>query len=96
MRITDIYGKLNERSVESTGQKVPAGQSPKTGGAGGQPAAGSPSGEKVTLSAEAQKLADQSAAAAETEKIGKLRASIENGTFKVDPQAIAKRLVEGG
>ena len=26
----------------------------------------------------------------------KLKAAIENGTFKVDPQAIAKRLVEGG
>lgn len=94
MRINDIYGKLNERAVESTGKGAAPGQAPKTGNAGTQPAQGP--GEKVTLSEEAQKLADQAIAAHDAEKVGRLKASIENGTFKVDPQAIAKRLVEGG
>ncbi len=94
MRINDIYGKLNERAVESTGQGAAPGQAPKTGNAGNQPAQAP--GETVTLSQDAQKLADQAVAARDAEKVGKLKAAIENGTFKVDPQAIAKRLVEGG
>lgn len=94
MRITDVYGKLNDRSVESTGKGAPAGQPPRADSAGGKPAAAA--GEKVTVSDEAQKLAAKSQADAETAKIEKLRGAINDGTFKVDPQAIAKRIVEGG
>jgi negative regulator of flagellin synthesis FlgM len=94
MRINDLYGKLNERAVESTGKGAATGATPKTSGADGGSAP--VQGEKVTLSDEAQKLADKAAASAENEKVGKLREAIQNGTFKVDPHAIAKRLVEGG
>ncbi len=97
MRINDLYGKLNERAVESSGKGAATGATSKSGGAdaGSAPAQGV-GGEKVTLSDEAQKLADKAAASAEADKVGKLREAIQNGTFKVDPQAIAKRIVEGG
>jgi negative regulator of flagellin synthesis FlgM len=94
MRINDVYGRLNDLSVGSSKRGAPAGQSPATEGAGGKSTPAT--GEKVTLSSEAQKLAAKSAEDAETAKVGKLRAAIKDGSFKVDPQAIAKRLVEGG
>ena len=90
MRITDAYGKLNDRAVESTGQGVTPAQPSKTGAATTQSVGAQ--GEKVTLSDEAQKLADS----AEAEKVGKLQSSINDGTFQIDSQAIAKQLVDGG
>jgi flagellar biosynthesis anti-sigma factor FlgM len=69
------------------------------GGAGvtnagaGQSAQGS--AEKVTLSARAQELAQQQSATADTAKVDRLREAVNNGSFKVDLQAVAKGIVDG-
>ena len=91
MRIIDRYGQQNALPLTATKQGAatkgtPAGQAPATS----QPAAG----EKVTLSAKAQELADQ-ASSADATKVSQLRASIENGSFKIDPRAIANKIVDG-
>ena len=93
MRINDIYGSSNDRTVESTGRAAPV-QAPRSEGHGESQVA--PGGEKVTVSDEAKQLAAKSASDAETEKVGRLRAAIQDGSFKVDTHAIAKRIVEGG
>jgi negative regulator of flagellin synthesis FlgM len=91
MRIIDRYGQQNALPLTATKQgaatkQAPAGQAP----ASSPPAAG----EKVTLSAKAQELSNQ-ASTADANKVSQLRASIENGTFKVDPRAIANKIVDG-
>ncbi len=83
MRI-DSYNKLLEANrVSAVGGKSAPGQSAEPE---------SVAGETVNLSAAAQELAEK----ADAVKIGNLRDAIENGTYKPDPQAIARRLVEGG
>ena len=83
MRI-DSYNKLNEANrVSAVGGKSAPGQSSEPEGV---------SGETVSLSAAAQELSDK----ADASKVSSLKEAIENGTFKADPQAIARRLVEGG
>jgi len=91
MRIIDTYGKWAEQAVGGT---AGAGSTPRTtrAGASEPPAPPNAGGEKVTVSSDAQKLA----AAAETAKLDKLRAAIQDGSFKVDHHAIAKRIVDGG
>lgn len=93
MRIIDRYGQQN--ALPLTGPKQgsaakgsPAGQSGS--GATAQPV----TGETVTFSAKAKELAEQ-ASVADAAKVDHLRASIQNGTFKVDPQAIANKIVDG-
>lgn len=88
MRI-DSYSKLLEtNSVAAVGGRSKAGQPVAQPNAVG--------GETVTLSAAAKELADKAAAEAEATKVASLSASIQGGTFKVDPHAIAARIVEGG
>jgi flagellar biosynthesis anti-sigma factor FlgM len=94
MRIIDSYGKINEPAIQTTKQGAIAGQAPHAHKHGKTPP--QVSGEKVTVSAQAQELADKAAADAETAKVDKLRAAIQDGTFKPNPQVIAKRIVEGG
>jgi flagellar biosynthesis anti-sigma factor FlgM len=48
------------------------------------------------VSAQAQQLAAKAAADADDAKVQKLTTSIQNGTFKIDPHAIASRIVDGG
>jgi len=87
MRI-DSYSKLQETNpVPAVGGQPRAGQRNQ---------AGAPSGETVTFSAAAQELADRAAAEAETSKVGGLTAAINDGSFKADSHAIARRIVEGG
>jgi flagellar biosynthesis anti-sigma factor FlgM len=88
MRI-DSYSKLLEaNSVAAIGGKSKAGQAVSQPNAVG--------GETVTLSAAARELADKAAAEAEATKVAGLSAAIKDGSFKVDPHAIAARIVEGG
>ena len=92
MRIIDRYGQQNALPLTSTkqGTAAKASSAAQTTPASSQPA----TGEKVTLSAQAQQLADN-ASAAEANKVSQLRTSIQNGTFKIDPQAIANKIVDG-
>ena len=66
---------------------------------GTQPARGTDavsSNEKVTVSSEARKLADAASSKQGTDRIEKLRAAIQSGTFRVDTHAIAARIVGTG
>ena len=92
MRIIDRYGQQNALPLTATKQGTAAKGNPSSPQSGTAPQA--PAGEKVTLSARAQELADH-ASAAEATKVNQLRASIENGTFKIDPRAIANKIVDG-
>lgn len=90
MRINNLSGNIDQSSVESAKKAAPQGPQSSAQGAGEQAAAHS--GEKVTLSSQAQQLA----ANAENAKVQKLQSAIQDGSFKIDPHAIAKRLVDGG
>jgi negative regulator of flagellin synthesis FlgM len=91
MRIIDRYGQQNALPLAGTKQGTATKGSPAATPAASTQA---PAGEKVTLSAKAQELSDQ-ASAAEASKVSQLRASIENGSFKIDPRAIATKIVDG-
>jgi flagellar biosynthesis anti-sigma factor FlgM len=91
MRIGD-YSKLAPAPVDSTRKGAATTQAKdSTGGASTEGAA---SGEKVTVSAEALRLADQAAAGGDS-KVETLRAAISNGTFKIDKPLIATRIADG-
>ncbi len=91
MRIIDGYSKLNQPAVESANQGAAARQSSRGAEHAGRAPASS-AGESVTVSA----AAHQAVANAEGAKLEKLRSAIADGTFKIDPVVIAKRIVEGG
>jgi flagellar biosynthesis anti-sigma factor FlgM len=94
MRITDTYGRFNNPAVETAKQGAAATPVKKTDG---DDASNAPAiGEKVTLSAQAQQLSQKAAADADSAKITGLRDAIQNGTFTIDHQAIARRIVDGG
>ena len=95
MRIIDTYGKFNGPAVESARQGARANGAAKTS-ADDATASTSSGTDAVTVSAKALELAHSAAKGADDAKIEQLRSSIQDGTFKVDRQAIAKRLVEGG
>lgn len=87
------YGQQNGTVVSSPSQGAAAQRSSRTSGtapAGTQV----PSGENVTISARARQLAEQSAAA-DTEKVTRLRSAVENGSLSIDKNAIANRIVDG-
>lgn len=48
---------------------------------------------KVNVSAKARALAAQADAGVDEAKVARLRDAIDKGTFKIDPQAIASKLV---
>lgn len=50
--------------------------------------------DRVTVSEEAKRLAEQAQAVSQ-ERVERLRASIESGTYKVDAAHIASRIVHG-
>ncbi len=62
------------------------------------PAPGGPGGEQVSISATARLLQTASTQGmtppASDARIAELRAAVENGTYAVDPQRIAKGLVQ--
>jgi negative regulator of flagellin synthesis FlgM len=74
---------------------VPSG---KQAGPGRDPAAAGPAQEKVTLTEAARKLANLSAESAHgwpmnEARISQLRAAIESGQYRADPEAIAAALM---
>jgi negative regulator of flagellin synthesis FlgM len=92
MRIIDRYGQQNALPLSGTkpGTAASKGSAAGQGGATAQPI----TGENVTFSAKAKELADQSSAA-DAAKVDQLRSAVQNGTFKVDPRAIANKIVDG-
>ena len=94
MRIIDSYGKFNGPSVDSARQGNRTGGAPKTDtdDVKGSSAGGA---DAVTVSPQARELAQHAADKADSAKIDQLRSSIQNGTFKIDRQAIASRIVDG-
>jgi negative regulator of flagellin synthesis FlgM len=94
MRIEN-YGKFSDQVVPSAqSAKKGLGAQGASGGKADASAPASTTGENVTVSAQAQALASE-AAKVDTAKVERLRAAIQSGTFKVDNQAIAKRIVDG-
>jgi flagellar biosynthesis anti-sigma factor FlgM len=92
MRIIDSYGRFDNKSVDT----ARGTQSVSTSDANGSNAAPASSGDAVTVSAQAAELAAKAAATADSAKVSQLRSAIEGGTFQVNYQAIATRIVEGG
>ncbi|MBI5513511.1 MAG: flagellar biosynthesis anti-sigma factor FlgM [Deltaproteobacteria bacterium] len=91
MRITDAYTRL--------GLQGPTG--PARGAAGraqgtDAPAAAETEDLKVNVSDRAQALSRQTAEEASAARVERLRTALADGTFQVDPQVIADRLVRGG
>jgi flagellar biosynthesis anti-sigma factor FlgM len=95
MRIIDTYGKFNGPAVESARQGARAGGAPKTD-TDDTTASTSSGADAVTVSAQARELAQKAAESSDSAKVENLRGAIQGGTFKIDHQAIAKRIVDGG
>ncbi len=92
MRIDNLYGQIDKAALETT---KAASTGASSAPSGGSPAVGH-AGEKVTLSAQAQQLADKAAADADDAKVQKLAKSLQDGSFKIDAHAIAAKIVDGG
>lgn len=90
MRITNLYPQLDPSSIDSA--KKSGTPTPGAAGEGSSSTSSTAAGEKVTVSSQAQELA----AKAESEKVQRLAAALQDGTFKIDPHAIAARIVDGG
>jgi flagellar biosynthesis anti-sigma factor FlgM len=95
MRIVDTYGRFNVGGAETAKKGAAAGAAPKADADDAKGAASSGS-DAVTVSAQALELAQKASASADAAKVDKLRGAIQNGTFQIDRQAIAKRIVDGG
>jgi flagellar biosynthesis anti-sigma factor FlgM len=95
MRIIDSYNSFNGPAVNTASQGARAGAAPKTEADGTKAPVGG-GGDAVSVSSKALQLAHRSAASADAAKIEHLRSAIEGGTFQIDRQAIAKRIVDGG
>ena len=93
MRIIDTYGRFDNKSVDTARQAQAVPKSDADDSKAAAPASG---GDAVTVSAQAVELAHKAAATADASKVEQLRSAIDAGTFKVDYQAIAKRIVDGG
>jgi flagellar biosynthesis anti-sigma factor FlgM len=91
MRIHDAYTKLNgpTRTDATSGTRDASGRAKDAGAA--RQAPGEPS-TSVVLSARAQELSAQTDPA-RSARVSALREQIQGGTFKIDPQAIAAKLV---
>ena len=87
------YGQQNGATISGPSQGVPAQRPSRASGSAPAGSQGA-SGENVTISARARQLAEQSAAA-DTEKVTRLRGAIENGSLTIDKNAIANRIVDG-
>lgn len=54
------------------------------------------SGDDVRVSARGRELSLQTEGTMDTAKVDRLKSAIESGSFRVDPRAIAERMVRGG
>ncbi|MEO8877786.1 MAG: flagellar biosynthesis anti-sigma factor FlgM [Polyangiaceae bacterium] len=90
MKITDAYGKFQVTSPVITGAKGAGGAAPVGKGAG-QAHVHSKDAGRVQVSDEAKALEAKSSG--DSAKIERLKASIADGSFKVDAKQIASKLV---
>lgn len=95
MRIVDTYGRFNVGGTETARKGAATGTTPKAG-AGEAKGAATPGSDAVTVSAQAVELAQKASDSADASKVNQLRGAIQNGTFQIDRQAIAKKIVDGG
>ena len=99
MRIIDSYNRFNNWSVNTTvqGQATSATATEKNRTAeSSRQGTASAKGDAVDVSAQAVELAQKAAAEADAAKVEKLRSAIQDGSFVIDHQAIANRIVDGG
>lgn len=54
------------------------------------------SGDDVRVSARGRELSLQTEGTIDTAKVDRLKSALESGSFRVDPRAIAERMVRGG
>jgi flagellar biosynthesis anti-sigma factor FlgM len=95
MRINETYGRFNGPTVDATRQGKGAANAPKTDG--GDTTSSATSGtDAVTLSSKAQELSQAAAENSDNARVEQLRGAIQGGTFQIDRQAIANRIVDGG
>jgi flagellar biosynthesis anti-sigma factor FlgM len=95
MRIVDTYGRFNVGGTETARKGAATSATPKAG-AGDAKGAASSGSDAVTVSAQAVELAQKASDSADAAKVNQLRGAIQNGTFQIDRQAIAKKIVDGG
>ena len=90
MRINDAYRQTPTAADASAAR--PAGPESSKTPAGASPDAPPP--VTVTVSDKARQLATQTGEASDA-KVAALQTSIANGTFKMNPQVIANRIIDG-
>jgi negative regulator of flagellin synthesis FlgM len=90
MRINDLYRQA-ATPTDATSAR-PSGAGSAAGGASIDASAGAP--VKVTVSSKALELSSQTSEASDA-KVARLTQAVADGSFKVDPQAIANKIVEG-
>ena len=96
MRIADAYTKqLAEQAAATASAQATSAASTKTKHA---KHAGSEAheGVKVTVSAQARELAAKADEGFDAAKVERLKSSIDAGTYKIDPRALAARIAEKG
>jgi negative regulator of flagellin synthesis FlgM len=87
MRINDAY-----RQTDVAATAVPARPPTTDAASGGTASSQATAPVTVSVSSKALELASQTSDASAA-KVASLQSSIANGTFKIDPQAIAQRIV---
>jgi flagellar biosynthesis anti-sigma factor FlgM len=92
MRIIHGYGNTQGGAINGAQQGAATRSGKDSANDKSSAVSGSP--EKVTLSPEARRLADASAAS-DASKVSSLRAAIQGGSFKIDHAAIAAKIVDG-
>jgi flagellar biosynthesis anti-sigma factor FlgM len=94
MRINDTYRQL--QGPATSGVKSSAtDKADKGNGEGAAAVAGSGhESVKVTISTKARQLASTQPADFDAAKVERLKAAVENGSFKVDPHAVAKGIAD--
>ncbi|MGO8999399.1 MAG: flagellar biosynthesis anti-sigma factor FlgM [Polyangiaceae bacterium] len=91
MRINDAYRETSN-ATDAAARTPVAGPTAQVGGGGSAGAAAPP--VTVTVSDKARELASQTSDVSDT-KVAALQSSIANGSFKVNAQLIAQRIVDG-
>lgn len=96
MRIIDSYNRFNDLAGSTALQGQRPASSQKGGANVQQEGAPAAAGDAVNVSAHALELSEKAANEADAAKVERLRSAIQDGSFVVDKQAIAARIVDGG
>jgi flagellar biosynthesis anti-sigma factor FlgM len=103
MRIADAYTKqLADQAAATASAQATSAASAASAASKGTKAAKHAhhheghEGVKVTVSAEARELAAKADEGFDAAKVERLKSSIDAGTYKIDPRALAARIAEKG